>query len=580
VEIRLYDGPNVYRLEPVVKVEVAVGRTHAWHGSRTPAASALVRLGRPVPSRDWPDAVVDIAAWTRRLRADHGEHAGPLHVHHAADAGRWNLTWPWFGAERARAIAEAAVDLAGRSVAPGRRVRLTGTQLALVDRWEARIATASATPPAWIRDADRRLPVVSITGTNGKSTVTRLITHILRVAGKRVGTTTSDGILVNEQMVETGDWTGPGGAHAILLREDLDVAVLETARGGLMLRGMGYESNEASVLTNVSSDHLDLQGIHTLPELAEVKSTVCRITRSDGLVVLNADDPLVAAVGRRVRGRVGYFSLDAGCPVVRRHRRGGGLAWILEDGRLVECQGGEVRDLLPVDEVPITIGGLALHNAANALAAAGGARAMGASLDDVRAGLRDFRPSADLSPGRLNLYRLGSWTVIVDFAHNEAGTTAILAVARGLAARAGADGRVVTAIIGTAGDRPDDTLHGIGRIAAATGGRVAIKETPGYLRGRPREDVVRVLRGGVADGGMDPDAVPVYASEAAALEAEVTGAGALDAGIATDRPRVIVLFCHEQRDEVFALLQRLGAEPLDLAAVVPPAAASAAVPSA
>jgi cyanophycin synthetase len=576
VEIRLYDGPNVYRLEPVVKVEVAIGRARAWQGSRTPADSALVRLGRPVPSRDWPDAVEDIAAWTRRLRADHGEHAGPLLVHRAADAGRWNLTWPWFGAERARAIAEAAVDLAERSVAPGRRVRLTGTQRALVDRWGARIATASTTPPTWIRDVDRRMPVISITGTNGKSTVTRLITHILRSAGKRVGTTTSDGILVNERMLETGDWTGPGGAQAILRRDDLDVAVLETARGGLMLRGMGYESNEASVLTNVSSDHLDLQGIHTLPELAEVKSTVCRVTRSDGLVVLNADDPLVAAVGRRVRGRVGYFSLDAGCPVVRRHRRGGGLAWILEDGRLRECEGGEVRELLAVDEVPITLGGLALHNVANALAATGGARAMGASLDDVRAALRDFRPSADLSPGRLNLYRLGSWTVIVDFAHNEAGTTAILDVARGLASRVGADGHAVTAIIGTAGDRPDDTLHGIGRIAASAGGRVAIKETLGYLRGRARDDVVRVLREGVADGGMDPAGLPVYASETAALEAELAGAGALESGIPTDRPRVVVLFCHEQRDEVFSLLDRLGARPVDATELFPSAAPAVA----
>src|SRR5262249_7595460 len=243
--IRLYDGPNVYRLEPVVKVEVAVGRTRAWQGSRMPPDSALVRLGRPVPSRDWPDAVADIAAWARRLRRGHDEHPGPLLVHRAADAGRWNLTWPWSGAERSRAIAEAAVDLAGRSVAPGRRVRLTGTQQQVLDRWEARIGTASAAPPSWIRDADRRMPVVSVTGTNGKSTVTRLITHILRVAGKRVGTTTSDGILVDEHMLETGDWTGPGGAQTILRRDGLDVAVLETARGGLMLRGMGYESNEA-----------------------------------------------------------------------------------------------------------------------------------------------------------------------------------------------------------------------------------------------------------------------------------------------------------------------------------------------
>ncbi|HYO44302.1 MAG TPA: Mur ligase family protein, partial [Candidatus Limnocylindrales bacterium] len=379
VEIRLLEGPNVYRLLPVVKVEVAVGRTRTWHGSRTPGDGALVHLARPVPAREWPDAVADIVAWTRRLRVDHGEHGGPVEVHRASDAGRWTITWPWSGAERARLIAAASVDLAARSVSPARRVRLTGTQSGAVAGWDTRIAEALTTPPTWTRDADRTMPVVSITGTNGKSTVTRLITHIMLLAGRHVGTTTSDGILVDEQMIETGDWTGPGGAAAVLRRPDVDVAVLETARGGLVLRGMGYESNEASVFTNVSADHLDLQGIHTLPELAEVKATVCRITRADGLVVLNADDPLVAAVARRVHARVAYFSMEPEtAPVLARHRRAGGLAWVLDGGRLVEWDGAATHDLLDVADLPVALGGLARHNVANALAAAGGARALGA----------------------------------------------------------------------------------------------------------------------------------------------------------------------------------------------------------
>ena len=150
-------------------------------------------------------------------------------------------------------------------------------------------------------------------------------------------------------MVDAGDWTGPGGAAAILRRNDVDVAVLETARGGLVLRGMGYESNEASVFTNVSADHLDLQGIHTLPELAEVKATVCRVTKPGGLVVLNADDPLVAGVARRVHARVAYFSLNPGpSPVLARHRRAGGLAWVLDRGRLVEWDGTVTHALLDV----------------------------------------------------------------------------------------------------------------------------------------------------------------------------------------------------------------------------------------
>ena len=163
IEIRLYEGPNVYRLLPVVKVEVAVGRTRAWQGSRSPTDGTLVHLGRAVPARDWPDAVTDLVAWTRRLRADHGEGGGPCEVHRASDTGRWIVTWPWTGAERARIIADAAFDLASRSVHPGRRVRLTGTQQRVVDRWTERIRGARTTPPSWVRDADRRMPVVVAT---------------------------------------------------------------------------------------------------------------------------------------------------------------------------------------------------------------------------------------------------------------------------------------------------------------------------------------------------------------------------------------------------------------------------------
>ena len=565
VEIRLLEGPNVYRLEPVVKVEVAIGRSRQWSGSRSGADRVLVHLGRTVPAREWPDAVVDLVAWTRRLRVDHEEHAGPVEVHRGSDAGHWVITWPWHGAERARTIAEAAVDLAGRSVSAGRRVRLTNTQADALRRWETRIGEALATPPTWIRNEDRTMPAVSVTGTNGKSTVTRLITHILVLAGRRVGSTTSDGILVDEKLVHAGDWTGPGGAAAVLGRSDVAVAVLETARGGLVLRGLGYESNDASVFTNVSADHLDVQGIHTLAELAEVKSTVCRVTRRDGWVVLNADDPLVASVARRTRARVALFSLRPDSPDITRHRARGGRAYVLRRDLLVECDGGVERPIVAISELPIALGGLARHNVANALASAGGARAVGATVEEVAAGLRDFLPSPDLSPGRLNLYRLGRRTVIIDFAHNEAGTTAILDTAAEIAS--GAAGRTVpiTAIIGTAGDRPDDTLRGIGHIAASMAQRVAIKETPRYLRGGDRDHVIEQLRAGIHAGGMDPASVTVYPTETEALEAELGTKGAVVTGDGRgDAARVVVLFCHAEREDVFALLERLGARQVDV----------------
>jgi len=568
VEIRLLEGPNVYRLEPVVKLEVAVGRRRTWYGQRSPGRHALVRLGAPVPARAWPLPVDALVAWVRRLRVDHGEGRGGVEVHRSSDPGHWIVAFPWTGAERAHTIAEAAIALADRDVSPARRAHLTGAQERLVARWSDRINEARATPPAWVRDVDRKIPVVSITGTNGKSTVTRLITHILKVAGKRVGTTTSDGVLVDERLVDPGDWTGPGGAWQILERSDLDVGVLETARGGLVLRGMGYESNDASVVTNVTSDHLDLQGIHTLPELAEVKSTVARATREGGWAVLNADDPLVASIARRVRSRVAMFSIgDGGAAAVRRTVAGGGRGYVLRDGWLIELD-GSAKDgpaehrIVEVGRVPITLGGLARHNVANALAAAGAARGLGVTLAQLRDGLTDFQPSSERSPGRLNLFRLGARIVIVDFAHNEAGVSAVLDVAEGIAGGAAGRASPITAIIGTAGDRPDDTLRGIGKIAGKRAQRVAIKETTKYLRGRSRESVVGEILAGVTSSGRATSDVPVYESETAALRAELARS---EGSSRPDAPRVIVLMCHEEREEVFALLAELGARPIDVA---------------
>jgi cyanophycin synthetase len=358
----------------------------------------------------------------------------------------------------------------------------------------------------------------------------------------------------------------------VLERSDIDIAVLETARGGIVLRGVGYESNDVSVLTNVSSDHLDLQGIHTLPELAEVKATICRITKPNGWVVLNADDRFVAALARRVRANVAFFTAgDGSSALIRRQLARGGRAYVVRAGTLVELDGPRSRTIVAIADVPIAIGGLARHNVANALAAAAGARGLGASLDEVAAGLRDFRPSSERSPGRLNIFRVGAKVVIVDFAHNEAGVGAILDVAEGIAAGAAGRAAPVTMIIGTAGDRPDDTLRGIGRIAGQRAQRIAVKETIKYLRGRSRESMIGELLAGVKSAGRATSDVPIYESETEAIRAEVQREGAV-LGRA-ESARVIVLMCHEEREEVFRLLATMGAKPVDiaseLAALVP-----------
>ncbi len=553
VEIRLLDGPNVYRLEPAVKIEVTTGRRRTWYGQRMPGRHAVVRLGASVSTSKAPRPVAELAGWVRRLHAHALNRRVPVTIHRTSEPGHWVVAFPWSEADRAETIARAALRLA------------EGPTDATLRRAVRRIAEAGGRPPEWITDEQRRMPVVSISGTNGKSTTTRMISHILRDAGRRVGTTTSDGVLIDGALVEEGDLTGPLGAQRVLGDQGVEVAVLETARGGIVLRGVGYQSNDAAVLTNVSSDHLDLHGLHTLPELAEVKSVIARITRPEGTVVLNADDPLVADVGRRAKAKVCYFSLRPGSRRVRAHLQRGGRALILDDGWLVavDAGGADRRPIVPVADVPAALGGVARHNVANALAAAGAALALGATAEQVAAGLRTFRATAEFMPGRLNLHRSGRRLVIIDFAHNEAGVAALLEMAEAIVGPRGRRAGTISAVIGTAGDRPDDSLRGIARIAAERADEVAIKETLKYLRGRSRQGVIGEFRAGLRQGGLRaPASVPVYEDEPSATRGELTGEGRL-AAADDGTPRVLLLMCHENRPAVERELAALGFTPLD-----------------
>jgi cyanophycin synthetase len=283
-------------------------------------------------------------------------------------------------------------------------------------------------------------------------------------------------------------------------------------------------------------------------------------------VILNADDPLVAAVAAEVRAPVAFFSLApsvaAAPPALQAHLASGGRAYLVRSGDIVEVEGERVTPILEVASIPVTLGGIARHNVANALAAAGGARAMGASIDEVAAGLRDFRPTMERSPGRMNLFRLGRRTVIVDYAHNEAGIAAVMDVAEGIAAGGAGRAAPITAIIGAAGDRPDDALEGIGRIAATHAQRVAVKEILHYLRGRERESVVSHILSGIRSAGYRAE-VPVYETETEALRTELSLPP--EPGEVPGARRVIVMTCHQERQEVFALLDELGAQPIDVA---------------
>jgi cyanophycin synthetase len=344
-----------------------------------------------------------------------------------------------------------------------------------------------------------------------------------------------------------GDYTGPSGARRVLLDPNVDVAVLETARGGILLRGVAFESADVGVMINVTADHLSLHGVETIETLAEVKSVVVRLVRPGGLVVLNADDPNVARQATRVRADVLFITQDPTRQTVVDHLARGGRALLRIEDAIVHAVGDTREKVIDLRDAPITWGGVARHMVENAMCAAGAALGLGLPLEQIAAGLRTFRSDVRSNAGRLNVFRLHGTIIVVDYAHNESGLEALIAFGRGLSGGAGR----LSAIIGTAGDRQDDVLVGIGRIAAEQADRVYIKENLRYLRGRPAEEIVDLIRSGINEAHGLGKLVGVYPSEHQALIA------ALDRAEPGD---TIVVMCVQDQLAIYRELRERGAE--------------------
>ncbi len=331
------------------------------------------------------------------------------------------------------------------------------------------------------------VPIGIVTGTNGKTTTVRLATHIVRAAGHNVGLSSTDWIAVNENILDRGDWSGPGGARAVLRERDVDLAILECARGGLLRRGLGVERADAALITNISEDHLGDFGSQDLDELLAVKWIVSRAVQEGGRLVLNADDARLVEKSGEFRGEVVWFSLDPANATVDSHTRNGGLAFVLDGDELLKIENANRELLCRSHEIPITMGGVARHNIANALAAAALTWCLGISLTDIRAGLKTM--AQDENPGRSNIYDLDGYKVLVDFAHNPAAMAALFDMARAVPARR----RVLC--FGQAGDRPDDLIRELARDAWAIGlDRVVVSELAAYHRGREHGDVYSIIR--------------------------------------------------------------------------------------
>lgn len=338
--------------------------------------------------------------------------------------------------------------------------------------------------------APARIPVVSVTGTNGKTSTVRLISHVLGQAGLQVGTSCTDGVYVGGSLVYAADASGPRSAEMVLDNPAVDAAVLETARGGIVRRGLGYSSADVAVVTNISADHIGDDGIADLGELIGVKALVAEEIRDGGCVVLNADDAVAAALADRpaVRARnpvIRFFSMTPGSPVLERHRAAGGACYEVIDGQLTETVGGERHPVLAVASLPGAFGGRAAHVVANALAAVAACRALGVNITDIARGLAAFSPPAD-NPGRAAFFRAEASPVVVDYGHN--------------AAAVEATGRFLHEVFGTApvaavtlpGDRQDELLVQTAGAVAAWFGPVVVYEDSDK-RGRAAGEMLALI---------------------------------------------------------------------------------------
>ena len=354
------------------------------------------------------------------------------------------------------------------------------------------------------------IPLIAVTGTNGKTTTTRLINHILKGAGSTVGMCTTEGVYIKNRLVYPGDMTGPKSHGLVLSDPTIDTAILECARGGILRAGLGYRECNVGVVTNVSSDHLGLKGIETLKQLARVKSIIPQIVRKDGHAILNADDPRVARMERYVRGETIFYSLNPQNELIRDHKKNNGISIVLENEQVCIYKGPWKYPLLPLKDIPITFDGKAAFNIMNTLASVGAAFALGISDENIKAGISTFFPSYSQTPGRTTLEDMLKFRVLIDFAHNEAGYRGLTDFALALPA----ERRIAT--VSLPGDRREEDFEHCSKIISEGFDQIVIFES--YLRGRKPGEILELYRKYLIETGMDESAITMIPDEKDAVK--------------------------------------------------------------
>ncbi len=338
-----------------------------------------------------------------------------------------------------------------------------------------------------------RIPIISVTGTNGKTTTTRLISHIVKNNGYRVGFTTSDGIYIQNHMMEKGDTTGPISAEYILKDPNVEFAVLETARGGILRSGLGFKVCDIGVITNIQEDHLGISDIHDLKDLSRVKSVVVESVKKDGWAVLNGEDENCLEIAKSLSCNVALFSLDENCPAIIEHCAEGGIAAIYENGFITIKKGDWKIRVERATHIPLTLNGKAKFMIANVLAATLSAYLYGFKTEDIKLSLATFIPSAAHTPGRMNIFEFSKFKVLIDFAHNP---TSYLGIEDYLSS---VDASRKIGIISGVGDRRDEDIKECAKIAARMFDHIIIRQEK-HLRGRSEEEIINLILEGLQEG--------------------------------------------------------------------------------
>ena len=359
------------------------------------------------------------------------------------------------------------------------------------------------------------IPLAAVTGTNGKSTNVRLLRCMVDCWGKTPGNSSTDWIRVGDEILDKGDYSGPGGARAVLRDRRVEVGLLEVARGGLLRRGAGVSRVDVALVTNVAEDHMGQYGINTVDDLIDAKLIIAKLVDSAGVLVLNADDEGIVRHAASLKGKsICWFSQEAESTLIRQHIKDGGAACVLNEGQVEFIRDGARKTICSIVDIPITLGGLAGYNISNSLSAAAVGISLGLPVDAVAGGLRSFTSDPESNPGRGNYFDIDGVTVLLDFAHNTHGLEAIIDATTGMDVKR----RLIT--LGTAGDRLESEIRNMAKAATGKGlDRILVTDCVGYERELGPGGVPKIIYDELIKGGESPEHVTVFDSELAGARA-------------------------------------------------------------